>query len=186
WISISPDDRQISFVRCNYQDEDFCSLFVVDAVGKNERKILSRPRPFRIADNQFSPDGKSIAFAAGQSFNGGSDFRLMMVDLTTGLEKQISSKTFFEIKSLQWLPGGDGLLLTAQELLDGRLKIWQVTTATGEVKALTSDATNYGSISLNKAADKMVYTYIPNGLLLIQCHRGCVNNALCRLGARSS
>ena len=185
WISISPDDRQISFVRCNYQDEDFCSLFVVDATGKNERKILSRPRPFRIADNQFSPDGKSIAFAAGQSFNGGSDFRLMMVDLTTGLEKQISSKTFFEIKSLQWLPGGDGLLLTAQELLDGRLKIWQVTTATGEVKALTSDATNYGSISLNKAADKMVATYITNSFRLYLAPGGDFNNAKNLAAART-
>ena len=118
WISVSPDDRQISFVRCNYSDDDFCSLFIADADGKNERKVLSRPRPVRISDNQFSLDGKSIAFAAGQSFNGGSDFRLMMIDLTTGLERQISSKTFFEIKSLKWLASGDGLLFTAEELFD--------------------------------------------------------------------
>src|SRR6266480_2549155 len=185
WISVSPDDRQISFVRCYYQDEDFCSLFVVDADGKNERKILSRPRPVRISDNQFSPDGKSIAFAAGQSLNAGSDFRLMLVDLTTGLERQISSRTFFEIKSLKWLTSGDGLLLTAQELLDGRLKIWQVTTASGEVKALTNDATNYGSISLDKAADKMVATYITNSFRLYLAPGGDFNNAKNLAAART-
>src|SRR3989442_4543946 len=83
WISVSPDDKQISFVRCNYQDDDFCSLYVVDSDGQNERKVLTRQRPFRISDNQFSPNGKSIAFAAGQSWNGGSDFRLMRVDLAS-------------------------------------------------------------------------------------------------------
>ncbi|HRH44074.1 MAG TPA: winged helix-turn-helix domain-containing protein, partial [Pyrinomonadaceae bacterium] len=57
WFSLSPDDKQISFVRCPLLEEDYCSLYVADSDGKNERKILTRQRPFRISDNQFSPDG---------------------------------------------------------------------------------------------------------------------------------
>ena len=42
WISVSPDDRQISFVRCKYRDEDFCSLFVVDADGQTLGRLASQ------------------------------------------------------------------------------------------------------------------------------------------------
>jgi Tol biopolymer transport system component len=175
-ISVSPDDKRISFVRCNYQDDDFCALFVVGADGKNEGRLLTRKRPIRIGDNQFSPDGKSIAFAAGQSWSGGSDFQLLRVDLTSGAESEISPKTFFNIKNLKWLPDGGGLLVTAKENLDGRLRIWQVSTATGEARALTKDATDYDSISLDKAADKMIATYVSNSFRLYLAPVGDLNN----------
>jgi DNA-binding winged helix-turn-helix (wHTH) protein len=48
WMSLSPDDRQISFVRCKHEDQDFCSLVLADVDGKNERNLLTRPRPVRI------------------------------------------------------------------------------------------------------------------------------------------
>jgi Tol biopolymer transport system component len=161
-VSVSPDDKQVSFMRCNYRDDDFCSLHVINADGKDERSLLTRQRPFRLAGAQFSPDGKSIAFASGQSWNGGSDFRLMRLDLASGAENQISPKTFFDITNLKWLPDGDGLLLAAKETNDGRLRIWHVSTATGEARALTKDATDYVSLSLDKAADRMIATYVSN------------------------
>ncbi len=161
-VSVSPDDKQLSFTRCNYQDDDFCSLMIIDADGKNERRLLTRQRPIRLSGNQFSPDGKSIAFASGQSWNGGSDFRLMRIDLASGVESELSRKTFFEITSLKWLPDESGLLLAAKESLDGRLRIWHVSTATGDARALTKDATDYISLSLDKAADKMIATHLSN------------------------
>jgi Tol biopolymer transport system component len=186
WISVSPDDRQISFVRCKYQDDDFCSLFVAGADGTNERKLLTRQRPIRIGDNQFSPDGKSIAFAAGQSWTGGSDFRLLRVDLASGAESEISRKTFFNIRSLKWLPDGDGLLLAAKENLDGRLRIWQVSTRTGETRALTKDATDYESISLDKTADKMIATQVSNNFRLDLVSTRDLNNPRILTAARNS
>ena len=161
-ISLSPDDKQLSFTRCNYQDDDFCSLMLIDVDGKNERKLLTRQRPIRLSGTQFSRDGKSIAFASGQSGNAGSDFRLMRLDLASGVENQILPKTFFEITNLKWLPYGDGLLLAAKENYDGRLRIWQVSTASGSARALTKDATDYLSRSLDRAADKIIATHVSN------------------------
>ena len=161
-VSVSPDDKQLAFTRCMYQDEDFCSLMLIDADGKNERKLLTRQRPIRLSGLQFSPDGKSIAFASGESWNGGSNFRLMLLDLASGAESQISTKTFFDINNLKWLPDGNGLLLAARESYDGRLRIWHVSAATGEAQPLTSDATDYISLSLDRRAEKMVATYTGN------------------------
>jgi Tol biopolymer transport system component/DNA-binding winged helix-turn-helix (wHTH) protein len=185
WISLSPDDRQISFVRCKYEDEDYCALVIADADGKNEKRLLTRPRPFRIVDNQFSPDGKLIAFASGQSRNGAKDFRLVRFDLANNTESQISAKTFFEIRSLKWLPDGNRLLFTALETLDGPLRIWEASIAEQEVRVLTNDAANYSSISLDRAADKMVATLVSDTFHLYLAPVNDLNNVKSLAAART-
>ena len=185
WISISPDDRQISFVRCRRLEADYCSLFVVGADATNERKLLTRQRPIQITGNQFSPDGKSIAFAAGQSSSGGRDFRLLRFDLASGAESEISPTTFFNIRDLKWLPGGGGLMLTAMETLHGKLRIWQVSSATGEANALTKDATNYIGLSLDKTARKMIATQVSDSFRLYLAPASDPNNTRMLTAARN-
>jgi len=146
---------------------------------------LTRQRPIRISDNQFSPDGESIAFASGQSWNGGNDFRLMKIDLASGAESQLSQKTFFEITSLKWLPEGSGLLLAAKQSHDGRLRIWHVSAATGEARALTNDATDYISLSLDQAADKMIATHLSNTFHLYLARIDDVSNPKSLAAART-
>ena len=160
WFSLSPDDRRISFVRCPYQEEDYCSLFIADADGKNERKILTRPRPIRIGDNQFSPDGKSIAVAIGQSRSGAQEFGLIEVDVVTGEEREITKHKFFDIKYLLWLSDKSGLLLTGYERFYRPIKIYQVSVRTGEMQVLTKDSNNYNRISLDSSFQKMVATQV--------------------------
>ena len=165
-VSLSPDNKDISFIRCRYQNEDFCSLMLIDSDGKNERKLLTRRGPIRLSAVQYSPDGRSIAFASGESSNGGSNFRVMLLDLSTGVERQIFPKTFFVVTSLKWLPNGNELLLTAKETYDGRFRIWYASTLTGEVRPLTKDATDYVTLSLDKAAEKLLATHTSNNFQL--------------------
>lgn len=158
WFSLAPDDRRISFVRCPYQETDYCSLFVADADGQNERRLLTRPRPIRIGDNQFSPDGKSVAVALGQSRSGAQEFGLIEVDAETGAEREFTKHKFFNIKYLHWLPDKSGLLLTAFERFYRPTRIFHISTGTGELRALTNDSNNYDRISLDKSFKKMVAT----------------------------
>ena len=153
WISIRLTTSRFLSSLANTRT-GFLLVTVAGADGKNERRLVTRPRPIRIGDNQFSPDGKTIAFASGQSSSGGSDFRLMRVDLASGAESEISYKRFSNIKSLKWLPDGESLLLTAKESSNGRIRIWRVSTVTGEARALTKDAADYVDISLDKTAGK--------------------------------
>ncbi len=112
WISISPDGAKISFVRCPYRDDEYCSLWLADSTdGKNERKLVSRPRPIRIGDNKISPDGKTIVFAVGQSANAANEFGLAEINLESGTERELTKEKFFNIKSLQWLPDKKSILL---------------------------------------------------------------------------
>lgn len=161
WISISADGEKISFVRCAYSNDEYCSLWIADAAdGKNERRMLSRPGPIRIGDNHISPDGKKIAFAFGQSRTGSNEFNLAEVDVETGAEREITTEKFFNIKNLAWLPDQRGLLMTAKKIPDKNFRIWHVSAATGKTAPLTNDSVDYDGLSLDGDAGTLVSTKI--------------------------
>lgn len=161
WLSVSPDGAKISFVRCYYREDENCSLWIADSMdGKTERKLASRPRPFRIGDNQISPDGKRVVFAVGQSENAANEFGLMEVDLETGAERELTAQKFFNIRNLSWLPDESGLLITASRVPNKHFRIWQISAATGEALPLTKDSETYSALSTDKEAKTIVSTQI--------------------------
>lgn len=174
WISISPDGEKISFVRCYYRDEEYCSLWIADALdGKNERKLVTRPSPFRIGDNTFAPDGTTIAFAVGQSDTASNEFGLMEVDIQSQTERSLTTQKFFNIKSLEWLPDRSGLFFVASQIPNINFRIWHVTALTGEVQSLTKDSESYSVLSLDKAASRLISTQVKQNfhLLLYQTEK---------------
>lgn len=162
WFSLSSDDSAISFVRCKYENSDYCSLWIAESgEGRKERMIVSRPYPFRIGDNAISPDGRSVAFAVGQSKNRANEFNLAEVDLESGNERLLTPEKFFNIKGLVWFADQSGLLITAsRHPAIGNYLIRQVVASTGEVRTLSKDAEDYATLSLDKSGTTLVSTYV--------------------------
>lgn len=159
WISISPDGKKISYVRCPYTDEDYCSLYIADAAdGQNERKLVQRPRPFRIGDNRISPDGKMVAYASGQSRTSSNEFNFFGVDVETGEQRQLTQEKFFNIGYIVALPGNDGWLISAVQL-PGTGCIWHIPPS-GEARKLTSDAESYSRLSMDASGSLLVATQV--------------------------
>ncbi len=175
WINVSPKGDHISFVRCYYLPDENCSLWVADSAdGANERMLTSRPAPFRIADNDFSPDGRRVAFAAGQSENAANDFELMEIDIETGVERSLTQERFFNIKSLTWLPKG-GLLITASRIPNKNFRIWQITRPSGDAVPLTKDAETYAALSLDTAGTRLISTWVRPDFKLHLVDLGAMN-----------
>ena len=168
WISLSTNGDRISYVRCRYTDEDYCSLYIADAAdGRNEKILVKRPRPFRIGDNKISPDGRTVAFAAGQSRTSSNEFAAYGVDVDTLAERELTAERFFNIAYLAWLPDQSGLLLTGMQLPDRNYSIWKVA-ASGEGAKLTSDSDTYSRLSLDAAGRLLVATkVVPDFRLLV-------------------
>ncbi|PYS98772.1 MAG: hypothetical protein DMF63_14370 [Acidobacteria bacterium] len=168
WISVSSKGDKISYVRCPYTDEDYCSLYIADAAdGQNERKLASRPRPIRIGDNKISPDGKTVAFAVGQSRTSSNAFEVIGVDVETGVERPLTPEKFFNLGYIAWLPDQSGFLMTAMQLPDRSYRIWKVSDA-GEASKLTSDSETYSRLSLDAQGRLVVATQIePDFRLLL-------------------
>ena len=157
WMSLSPDGAKISFVRCYHSEDENCSLWIADSAdGKNERKLVSRPPPYRIGGNKISSDGKSIAFAAGQSENQSNEFGLFEVEIETGRERELSNEKFFDIRQLVWLPDKSGLLVTASRIPNRNFRIWKVSADSAE--PLTNDSESYSVLSPDKNFSRIVST----------------------------
>lgn len=156
-ISVSP--TKISFVRCYYRDDEWCSLWIADAAdGKNERKLVSLPSPFRIGDNKIAPDGRTIAFGMGQSRTGANEYGLSVVDIESGVVRELTQEKFFNINRLFWLPDQSGLLITARTYPDKHIRIRRVSAANGEISVLTKDSDDYSGLSLDRDASMLVTT----------------------------
>ncbi|MEO6590465.1 MAG: winged helix-turn-helix domain-containing protein [Pyrinomonadaceae bacterium] len=167
WMSVSPDGGKISFVRCYNRADENCSLWIADSAdGKNEKMLVLRPPPFRISANNFSPDGKTIAFAAGQSKNGANDFGLSEVDVENGSERALSEEKFFNIKAINWLADRNGLLFTALKMPDQNYRIWHISGTSGDIIPLTKDSETYSNLSLDKQANLLVATQIKENFRL--------------------
>jgi Tol biopolymer transport system component/DNA-binding winged helix-turn-helix (wHTH) protein len=167
WISLSGDGKKISYVRCPYTDEDWCSLYIADALdGQNEKKLVTRPRPFRIADNKISPDGKTVAYATGQSRTSSNEFNFASVDIETGEQRELTPEKFFNIGYIAPLPDQSGWLITAVQL-PGTSCIWHIA-ASGEARKITSDSETYSRLSLDATGSLLVSTQVePDFRLLL-------------------
>ena len=168
WISLSADGNRISYVRCPYTDGDWCSLYIADSLdGRNEKKLVTRPRPLRIGDNKISPDGKTVAFASGHSRTSSNEFMTSVVDIDTGAERELTSQRFFNVSYLAWLPNQSGVLITAMQLPERNFRIWNITPS-GEARKLTSDSETYSRLSLDAEGRSLVATQVePDFRLLL-------------------
>ncbi len=161
WISVSPDGERLSFVRCPDRAKENCSLWTANSEdGKNEKMVASRPRPLRITDHEFAPDGKSIVFASGQSENSASEFGLITLDLETGVEREVTPEKFFNIRSLEILPENDGILLTGSRGATRNYRVWKIDYTSGSSHPLTKDSVSYSTISLDDGGTRLITTQV--------------------------
>lgn len=153
-LGISPDGARVTYNRCPRRDDEYCALYIADADGKNERKLVTRRAPLYVGDSDFSPDGKTLAFTLGQARNKANEFGVWTIDLETGAEREFAPDKFYLITSLAWLPDGGGLMLTAFKFPDNNFRIWQIP-AGGEATALTKISESYSFLSADKTASQI-------------------------------
>lgn len=159
-LSLSDDGKTIAYFRCKPRNPGTCSIFTADAAdGQNERLLRTSEPPTRIGQVQISPDGRYLAFAAGQSENQSSDFGLYQIDLQTGAERELSPERFFDIKSLTWLPAGDGLLIAASRMPNRKFRIWHVA-PNGKAEPLTKNSDDYSLLDLDRSASLLAAVQI--------------------------
>ncbi len=155
-ISVASDDTRIAFSRCQYRKTNFCSVFVADGNGENERELMSTESGTHIWDLDFSPDGRSIAIAVGRSLNDKNDSYILEIDLETGSSKDSFSERFAKVASLKWTPDRSGILFSASNFLDGKAGIFLLDRQTGKLKTLTRDASSYQTLTLDRTGNKMI------------------------------
>ncbi|MGO9263239.1 MAG: protein kinase domain-containing protein [Bryobacteraceae bacterium] len=149
-VSLSPDEKRLAFTREGIGD----TVFIAHLDGSGERQLAALKSPDFFGSTSWSPDGKTVAYGATSQRNGMVSV-VAATPVAGGLEKRISSRTWYLIPALLWLPDGHGLLATAtaQWTLS---QIWFVPYPAGRARGITNDLNNYSGLSLTGDASALV------------------------------
>jgi Tol biopolymer transport system component/DNA-binding winged helix-turn-helix (wHTH) protein len=159
-ISLSPDGKQFAFLRGNYpkQREDY---LIVGNMHGGEKVLAIRKLPQHFGGSEYpptggpvwSPDGRTIAVAVTDPNKAGHNRSVLAFSLSDAKSKVIYS-TESQIGRLQWLPGGNSLLLV---IADGRTglggQLWELSYPAGEARKVTNDLSSYDPCCLDISGD---------------------------------
>ena len=153
--SLSPDDRQIAFVRYS-EDDKQCALMIAGVDGQHERAIAIHDQLDRFNTPAWSPDGTNIAVAVGPSDSGSQQVRVVQFNAATGSEMELTSVRWFHISRIVWLPDQSGLLVTGNKTLGQPKQIWRLNHRSGEVTPMTDGMISYVDLSLTADGSRAV------------------------------
>ena len=154
-FSLSPDDTKVAFSRIDRsRRESF--LYVVNTDDSDERQLAVHKEPDWLKNCAWSPNGKVIVCALGETNSSRQTITLVEIDVASGQERLLSKPNWFDARDLQWLPDGRGLLMCVKEKLSSRDQIWQMSYPGAEVYKVTDDMNNYLLFSLTADASKMI------------------------------
>ncbi|MGB7068235.1 MAG: winged helix-turn-helix domain-containing protein [Pyrinomonadaceae bacterium] len=154
-FSISPDSRRISFRRLQARKR---SLLVANIDGSDVRSILETQKSF--TDNVFSPDGRSIAFASGQSNTGDQDFGVYTIDAQSGEVRTVTDFMWHHVRGVVWLPDQRGLLVTARMKSDEGQQLWKISLPSGDVEKVTHTQNSFSAISATRDLSQILLTQV--------------------------
>jgi eukaryotic-like serine/threonine-protein kinase len=155
--AVSPDGTRIVFMR-EEKDIKF-ELVVAMSDGSGERVVATRQGSEWFEDDgpAWSPDGKTIACAAGvsSSLAGGSiEYSLLGFDAETGKVRELSPKRWKGYAGrVIWLPDGNTLALIASESDTDSNQVWRVALPSGTASRITNDVLSRDSRTLGVTAD---------------------------------
>lgn len=161
-ISFSPDGSEFAFIRST-PDEGTDSIIISKLDGTNERVLTQKKRPefFIKAVREslaWSPDGKMIACPFGKTSNEGDLMSIVEINVASGEEKRLTAKTWSRVGRVVWTNDLNKLLITAADFGSGLYQIVQLTRPDGKTKNITSEISDYFSISLNKDSNRLLAT----------------------------
>jgi Tol biopolymer transport system component/DNA-binding winged helix-turn-helix (wHTH) protein len=155
-ISFSPDGAHFTYVfSASSKGESFVKVADVD--GGGAQTLIERRLPEFVATypggSAWSPDGKTIAYAAGAA---GQDadrrMRVFVADTAAKFERPLSIQSWRGIGRVVWLGDGSGVVISAMDEMDAPRQLWFVSYPDGAAHRITNDLHDYESISLTADA----------------------------------
>src|SRR5262245_50156181 len=149
-FSVSPDGRQLAFIRRDAA-RGAHSLILANIDGGAERELRTRrsPQGYGAGPPAWSPDGSKLVAISEQP-------ALMVVDRSTGEERELQTLRWRAIQKALWTPDGRHLIFSARAINETTSQLWMLAYPDGDLRRLTNDLEGYFWISLSVDGRKLV------------------------------
>ena len=161
-IAFSPDGKRLAFVRHN-PNEGGDSIIIAGSDGSNPETFLTTKEAgydaFTAAD--WSPEGDRILVGAYKN-TGEPTHKLQLVtfDLRDKRKEPVGEKRWMNVKSVEWVRTGAGIVLVGRSNLGENSQVWLISYPDGEARQITTDTTDYGSVSISADGGSIVATRV--------------------------
>jgi Tol biopolymer transport system component len=145
----SPDGRLVSFIRFDFETLE-SAVFVANADGSGERKLAQRiGKQYFGAASIWSPDGTTLAIAAGDDdLDPEPSQSIMLIPVAGGEPMQLGTSRWAVIDDLVWHQSGDSIIAAAVENYLAQPQLWEISYPSGSVRPLTNNLNGYSSVSI--------------------------------------
>jgi len=155
-VTFSPDGKQFAFIRTN-SHKGVDQIVISNIDGSNPSILYERKYPSRysIASDvreslAWSPDGKTIACAAGRQDDSGEKMTVVEIDVESRTEREITPLTWFRVGKVLWTKDGQDLIITAAEPGANLHQILRLSRSDGQIKErITTELNDYLNISFS-------------------------------------
>ncbi len=156
-VALSADGKRLAYLRWDSGEHE-TGLYLANADGSGEQKLLSRKAPEHISDVSWSPDDTILAAAVKNHDDRGYYMSVVAIDVKEATIFPISTQRWLGVGRPEWLSNGTGLVLTAQDQASRLWQVWHLSYPEGEARRITNDLNDYRTISIT--ADSSVLTTV--------------------------
>ena len=154
--TVSVDGRRAAtFERSGETDQ----LWIHDLPARAKRQVKAYRYPERFAWScmpAWSPDGRTVAYAAEQRDADGFLLRLYLIDVASSRVRNVASPRWNWVQHIAWTGDGTALAVVGQERDSPFRQIWYVPLQGGSIKRIGNDLDNYSSVSITADSSEMV------------------------------
>jgi eukaryotic-like serine/threonine-protein kinase len=161
-VSFSPDGKKIAFIRHN-PNEGGDTVVVADQDGANPQAFVQTKE---IGYDQFvgvdwSPENDKLLVGV---FKNRSEPNQKLQLATINLEDKklefVGDKGWLGVRNFEWMRNGAGIVLVAKASTGENSQVWLLSYPEGETRQITTDTTDYDSVSVSADGTSLVTTRI--------------------------
>jgi Tol biopolymer transport system component len=155
-FSLSPDERQIAFVR-SFPNENRQSIIIKNIDGEGEREFftLNSPQEFYLRTfPSWSADGKKLVFMVNQQNQ--SFLKFVVADSENGKAEDLLVGNFWHVSQVIWHPKRNTLIAAAR--IGKNSQLWEIQYPGNQVQRLTNDLNTYLSPRISDDGTKLLVT----------------------------
>ena len=173
-VTLSPDGKQLAFLRSSYPTENESALIVANVDGSSERALAVKKKPERLSPVFFSapswsPDGNLIAASvatAGATTFGGARSQVIAFPVNGAPEVNLTPDPWLFTGQVEWLPDMSGLIVIAGENGGPGAQVWFLSYPDGQKRRITNDLDQHRAIGMS-ADGRMFVNIVGTGAVSV-------------------